>query len=300
MNLHQIKIFVTIADKGSFSAAAKAIALTQSTISQHMASLEDEVGVSLFDRLGRGISLTTGGELFLRHARRILTESDALFQAMSGFKGLEDAKLIIGASNIPANYLVPPLLATLEQKHPGVTLTMLTGDTSEVLMMLEDAEIELGLVGSYTQRKEIMFEPLLNDPLVLVTASTHPWANKKRLSIDDVFRQPLIMRESGSGSGQSLNQALRQAGRNPSELHIAARLGSNEAVLQAVASGYGGAFVSELSIQHWKQAEQLCRINVDGLAVERKIWLATMKGRTLSPAAEAFVRLLQTHYKIMA
>ncbi len=258
-----------------------------------MASLEDEVGVPLFDRQGRGINLTSGGVLFLRHARRILSESDALFQSMNSFKGLEHAELVIGASNIPANYLVPPRLAALAQKHPGIALTMLTGDTAEVLKMLEGAEIELGLVGSRTQHKEITYDPLRNDPLVLVVAASHPWARQKQLSIDDLFNQPLIMREDGSGSGQSLDRALRQAGRNPADLPVAARLGSNEAILQAVASGYGGAFVSELSVNHWQQAEQLCRIDIDGLVVERKIWLATMKGRTLSPAAEAFAHLLK-------
>jgi DNA-binding transcriptional LysR family regulator len=297
MNLHQIKIFVAIAEKGSFSAAAETIALTQSTISQHMASLEDEIGVTLFDRQGRGITLTSGGALFLRHARRILGESAALLQAMNSFKGLEQAELVIGASNVPANYLVPPLLATLEQKHPGITLTMLTGDTAEILNMLEGAEIELGVVGSRTPHNEFVYDPLLNDPLVLVVAVSHPWARQKQLSIDDLFNQQLIMREEGSGSGQSLDEALRQAGRNPADLNFAARLGSNEAVLQAVASGYGGAFVSEFSVQHWKQAEQLCRIHIDGLMVERKIWLATMEGRTLSPAADAFVHLLKTHFK---
>jgi len=297
MNLHQIKIFVAIADKGSFSAAADAIALTQSTVSQHMASLEDELGVALFDRLGRGITLTSGGTLFLRHARRILNESDALFQAMNGFKGLEQADLLVGASNIPANYLIPPLLATLEQEHPGISLTMLTGDTAEVLQMLEGAEIELGLVGSRGENKGITFTPLMNDPLVLVVASSHPWAKRKRLALDELFGAALIMREHGSGSGKSLDNALRQAGRKPSDLSIAARLGSNEAVLQAVAGGYGGAFVSELSVRHWKQTERLCRVEIDELVVERKIWLAQVKGRTLSPAAAAFTTLLKTRFQ---
>jgi len=296
MNLHQIKIFVAIADNGSFSAAAEAIALTQSTVSQHMASLEDEVGVSLFDRQGRGITLTPGGLLFLRHARLILGESYALSQAMTGFRGLERADLIIGASNIPANYLVPPLLATLNQKHPGISLTMLTGDTAEVLKMLEGAEIELALVGSRAMNKEMHFHPLMDDPLVLVVAASHPWAKQGHIELDELFTQPLIMRETGSGSGQSLEHALRSVKRVPEDLMIAARLGSNEAVLQAVASGYGAAFVSELSVQHWERADHLCRIEIDDLVVERKIWTAEMKGRTLSPAAMAFSKVLRTRF----
>jgi molybdate transport repressor ModE-like protein len=143
MDLRQIKIFVAIAETGSFSAGADAVALTQSTVSQHISSLEEEMGVPLFNRLSRGTSLTTGGTLFLRHARRILRESDALSQAMCSFRGLERAELIVGASNIPANYLVPQLLSTMKQEHPGISLTMLTGDTTEVLTMLKGAEVEL-------------------------------------------------------------------------------------------------------------------------------------------------------------
>ena len=298
MNLHQIKIFEAIAEKGSFSAAAEAISLTQSTVSQHMASLEEEMGIPLFDRGGRGIALTSGGVLFRRHARRILKENEVLFQAMNAFRGLECAALIIGASNIPANYLVPTLLTALKLEHPGISLTMLTGDTSDVLKRLEGSEIELALAGSRSDSKEIRFHPLTNDPLVLVVASSHQWAKQDRLSIDELFNEPLIMRETGSGSGQALDHALHQAGRKSAELKIAACLGSNEAVLQAVASGYGGAFVSELSVHHWKKAEKLCRVDIDGLVVERKIWLATMKDRTLSPAAEAFTQLLKNYFLI--
>jgi len=298
MDLRQIKIFVAIAETGSFSAAADAVALTQSTVSQHISSLEEEMGVLLFNRLSRGISLTTGGTLFLRHARRILRESDALSQAMCSFRGLERAELIVGASNIPANYLVPQLLSTMKQEHPGISLTMLTGDTTEVLTMLEGAEVELALVGSRSDNSEIKFSPLIKDPLVLVVGSTHPWAASGRIGMDALFHQPLVMRETGSGSGQSLDLALRLAGHNPEELTIAARLGSNEAVLQAVASGYGGAFVSELSVKSWKNAAELKRIEIDGLVVERKIWMASARGRTFSPAAAAFSKILQTHYKM--
>ncbi|MGD9019868.1 MAG: selenium metabolism-associated LysR family transcriptional regulator, partial [Desulfuromonadales bacterium] len=295
MDLRQIKIFVAIAETGSFSAAADAVALTQSTVSQHISSLEEEMEVPLFNRLSRGISLTTGGTLFLRHARRILRESDALSQAMCSFRGLERAELIGGASNIPANYLVPQLLSTMKQEHPGISLTMLTGDTTEVLTMLEGAEIELALVGSRSDNSDIIFSPLIKDPLVLVVGSTHPWAASGRIGMDALFHQPLVMRETGSGSGQSLDLALRLAGHNPEELTIAARLGSNEAVLQAVASGYGGAFVSELSVKSWKNAAELKRIEIDGLTVERKIWMASARGRTFSPAAAAFSKILQTH-----
>ena len=296
MNLRQIKLFVAIAEHGSFSAGADAVGLTQSTASQHVASLEEDLGVPLFDRLGRGVALTSGGVLFMRHARRILGEVDALLQAMKGFRGLERADLIIGASNIPANYLVPPLLVPLQQAYPGIALTMLSGDTAEVLQMLANAEIEVALVGSRAENREMIFTSLIKDPLVLVVASSHRWARQGRVELDQLVKEPLIMRETGSGSGQALARALRSAGYKHEGIKVAARLGSNEAVLQAIASGYGAAFVSELSVQHWKHADKLRRVAIDGLVVERKIWMVKMKDRMLSPAAEAFAGLLQARF----
>lgn len=296
MNLRQIKLFVAIANQGSFSAGAEAVSLTQSTVSQHIAALEEEVGVPLFDRLGRGVVLTSAGKLFLRHARRVLGESDALLQAMHGFRGLAHADLVVGASNIPANYLIPPLLVPLKREHPGISLTMLTGDTADVLRMLENAEAELALVGSRSESRAIGFEPLMNDPLVLVVAPSHRWAQQGRIGIEALIAEPLVMREVGSGSGESLEQALQLAGHDRTAVKVAARLGSNEAVLRAVASGCGGAFVSDMSVQHWHRAGEICRVEVEGLVVDRKIWLAWLRGRTLSPAAEVFAGLLKKRY----
>jgi DNA-binding transcriptional LysR family regulator len=185
----------------------------------------------------------------------------------------------------------------MKQEHPGISLTMLTGDTTEVLTMLEGAEVELALVGSRSDNSEIIFSSLVKDPLVLVVGSTHRWAESGPIEIDKLLSEPIIMRETGSGSGQSLDVALRLVGHDPAKLKIAARLGSNEAVLQAVASGYAGAFVSELSVKSWKNAAELKRVEIDGLFVERKIWMARARGRTFSPAAEAFSKMLRNRYK---
>ncbi len=296
MNLRQLELFVAVAETGSFSRGAETVSLSQSTASQHIAALEAEVGTDLFDRTGRGIILTSGGELFLQHARRILTERDALFQAMIGFKGLENARLTIGASNIPANYLIPPLLPQMIQEHPGISLTMITGDTREILQRLEVAEIELAVVGNRLDQKSVDYLPLMNDRLVLIVGPEHRWSRKHLSSLHELISEPLIVRESGSGSGQSLERALRQAGQDPAELMIAARLGSNEAILQAVASGFGCAFVSELSVRQHLDREKLRKVDVEGLTVDRQIWLAKLHTRTASPAARAFTGLLLKNY----
>ncbi len=297
MNLRQIELFVAIAETGSFSRGAERICLTQSTASQHMATLEEEMGTVLFDRLGRGVLLTSGGEKFLQHARRILSERDALLQSMTDFRGFGNTLLKIGASNIPANYLIPPLLAPLKENFPGITLNMITGDTRDIVARLEQTEIELAIVGNCLTSKKVEFVPLMTDSLVLIVGSKHRWRNKDFISLHDLVSEPIVIREEGSGSGQTLDDALRLMGHNPADLKVAARLGNNEAVLQAVASGFGCAFVSELSVKYNLASGALYKVKVKKLAVERQIWVAKLKARSQSPAALAFKEALVSYYQ---
>lgn len=296
MNLRQLELFVAVAEEGSMSRGADAVSLAQSTASQHIAALEDEAGVPLLDRAARGVSLSPAGTLFLKHARRVLREKELLSEAMAAFKGLEKASLTIGASNIPANYLVPQLLPALEQKHPGITLSVVAGDSQSVLDQLISSEVELALVGSRLFEKSLKYSALINDPLVLVVAAEHRWAKRGEIDLDELYGEPLIVREKGSGSGQTLELAFKKHGVDSEKVRVAARLGSNEAVLQAVANGFGCAFVSELSAREQLKRKELVAVRTGSLNVHRKIWIAQSKTRSLSPAAQAFVHLLKGYY----
>ena len=293
MNLRQLKLFIALAETGSFSQAAARMALTQSTVSQHVASMEREVETRLLDRTGKGAVMTAAGDLFLQHARRVVSEHDTLLQAMAGFRGLQQARLLIGASNIPANYLIPRILEQLANKHPGIILNMFAGDSREILDSLASAEIELAVIGSRLPAKGVAFTSLASDLLFLVVGRGHPWHGIGHIVLDELTSEPIVLRESGSGSGDALHKALQAAGLDPARLRIAARLGSNEAVRQAVSTGFGYAFLSPLSIHRELATGELWKIEVEGLAVQRQLWLATLKDRSLSPAAEAFCALLQ-------
>ncbi len=296
MNLRQLELFVAVVEAGSFSRGAEAALLTQSTVSQHIATLESEVELQLLDRTGQGVMLTHAGELFLQHARQVLAECDTLRQAMAGFRGLQQTSLTVGASNVPANYLIPAILPRLAVEHPGIALTVQTGDSREMLDNLLADAVELAVVGSRSDDKGINFLPLTSDLLVLAVNTQHPWSRCKAIALDDLERNPLIVRESGSGSGQALQQALQQAGFDPDRLQVAVRLGSNEAVRQAVLSGFGAAFLSEISIQQELKREELVKVPVIGFTVKRQFWLVTRNRRTASPAALAFAAFMQESF----
>ena len=293
MTLRQLELFVAVAETRSFSRGAEMIALTQSTVSQHIAALERETNTRLFDRTSKGIFLTSGGEIFLQHARRVLAERDVLVQAMAGLHGLEKTTLNLGASNIPANYLIPCILPALQHKYPGISLTMRIGDSREVLDELRSGQVELGIVGGHVDDDIFSYEPLLKDKLVMIVGPDHPLKERQSIPQSELLKERFIAREDGSGTYQALQIGFLKAGIDPESFNVIARLGSNEAVRRAISAGLGCAFVSDLSIQNNLRHGELFKIDVEGLSIERQLWLVKLRERTASPAAIAFSELIQ-------
>ncbi|PLX91789.1 MAG: LysR family transcriptional regulator [Desulfuromonas sp.] len=296
MNLRQLEVFVAVAETESFSKGAENTLLTQSTVSQHIAALEDEMGLKLFDRTGRGALPTTAGKLFLQHAYKVLTELRQLKTAMNRFRGLQEVTLSVGGSNIPAAFIIPSTLPELAARFPGITVSLRHGDSRDILEKLEREEIEVGVVGSRYTIDSCNFFPLGNDRLRLVVSPDHPWGSRDQISLEELCNEPLLLREAGSGSGKVLQEALVAAGIRTDQLSIRARLGSNEAVKQAVVCGLGVSFLSELSVRRELQTGDLHAIDVTGLQVERRFYLVSRSNRELSPAAKAFSHLLQELY----
>jgi DNA-binding transcriptional LysR family regulator len=292
MTLRQLELFVAVAETGSFSRGGDLLSLTQSTVSQHIATLEEEFGTRLLDRISKGVVLTAGGKVFLQQARMILAEVEQLKQAMNRFHGIENASLILGASNIPANYLVPQLLPLLRVRYPGISLNVRMGDTQQILDDIRCQRVELGMVGGRVEDDLYSYTPIMSDELILIVGADHPLRSAGAISLQQVFELELVIREQGSGTWQSLNNALLTAGCDPRSLRVLARLGSNEAVRRAVTSGYGCAFVSDLSTRENIQRGELHRVEVKGLRIIRQLWLAEMAERSSSPAAQAVKQLL--------
>lgn len=173
---------------------------------------------------------------------------------------------------------------------------MQSGDSQEIINRLVNAEVELAIVGSCPENRKLEYTALASDVLVLIVSPQHPWSERGMISLEDLPTEPLVARESGSGSERALLQELQRINFNPEKLEIAARLGSNEAVRLVVSGGYGCAFVSELSVQRELASGELRQVSVGGMQVERKFWLARIRGRTPSPAALAVSELLFETY----
>ncbi|MBI2355007.1 MAG: LysR family transcriptional regulator [Deltaproteobacteria bacterium] len=292
MTLKQLEVFLAVAETRSFSKGAEKSCITQSTASQHIQSLEDELGIRLFDRGRGGAMPTEGGKLFLERARRICGECEASLAAVRRFRGMEDVVLRVGASNVPGTSLIPASLGQFLLDCPKVRLEVVQGDSRSVLRQLVDEEIELGFIGGRYDEDQVEFEPMGEDSIVCAVSPDRVTSGKHSLSQAELCRVPLVVREQGSGTQKAVYEALTNTWIRKEALHVVAVLGSNEAVKRAILDGTGYAFVSSMSVAEEIANGQLVTVRIPGLNITRKFYAARRAGRELSPAATAFLGVM--------
>ena len=294
MDLRRLEVFAKVAELGSFSRAAEALYLTQPTVSEHVRALEDELGVQLLDRLGRGASPTRAGDLLLGYARRMIGLAREAQQALDQFQGRMSGELVIGGSTIPGEYVLPSLLGGFKAKYPQISLSLLIGDSRQVSDWVEQGRVEVAVVGARPASRALVSHELMPDELVLVVPAGHPWAARKIVSIDDLRREPMVVRERGSGSRQAIEDVLEDASLSLASFRVVGEMGSTQAIKQAVRAGVGVALISHRAVEDECRARLVVCVKVKDLKVARNFHLVTHKDRSRSPLAQAFVDFLES------
>ncbi len=292
MDLRQLEVLCKIVELKSFSRAAEAIYLTQPTVSGHIKTLEEEVGTRLLDRLDKEVVPTRAGLILYRYARKILELRHEARQALDHFLGSLQGELLIGGSTIPGEYVLPGLIVLFRQRSPQVTVALRIGDTRRIIRSVGDGELELALVGARPQESRVELRPFMRDTVVLVTAPGHAWAERGEISVEELKGTAFVWRERGSGTRDAIERALAEAGIPTNQVGVAAEMGSTEAIRQAVRAGLAPAFVSRRAVADDIQAGRLAEVKVPGLSLEREFFIATQRGRTRSPVAQAFLEFL--------
>ena len=293
MDLRQLEIFVKVAELGSFSKAADALYLTQPTISEHIRTLENELGVRLLDRLGRGAAVTKAGELLLGYARRMLTLQREARQAMDSFQAKMSGELLVGASTIPGEYILPALIGRFKEKYPEISITLLIGDSQAVIDWVLEGRAELGMVGARLPHRSLEYRELMPDEIVVMVPAAHPWNGRKQITLDELRSEPLLIRERGSGTRAALEAALAEAGTDFGDFRIVGEMGSTQAIKQAVKAGVGVSLVSKRAVEEECRSAAAWCLRVKDLKVARAFHLVTHKDRSRSPLAEAFRAFLE-------
>jgi DNA-binding transcriptional LysR family regulator len=294
-DLRQLEAFVGVVNNRGFSAAAKAMHLSQAAVSERVANLEHAVGMRLLDRGPREIQTTSVGERFYTLARQLLEHKQAVSLELSELAGVVRGTLRIGASNIPGEYLLPPLLPTFCSDYPRIELDMQIRDSVEIMEYVHNGEIELGVIGAKPTENHFTVEQLWEDRLLLVVPAGHRLAGRKSVSADEIADDPFIMREQGSGTRKLLEAVLSLRGIDLPP--VRATLGSTTAVKEAVIGGLGVTITSERAVRKEAEAGILAAIELRGLKFERNFLLITDKGRTQSPLCKRFVEYLRECYR---
>ena len=294
MDLRRLEIFAKVAELGSFSRAAEALFLTQPTVSEHIRALEDELGVQLLDRLGRGATPTRAGHLFLGYASRILGLAREARQAIDQFQGRMSGELVVGGSTIPGEYLLPAWIGEFKAKYPDISITLLIGDSRQVTEWIEDGRVELAIVGARPASRAVESRELMTDELVVVVPAGHPWSARESVALADLRDEPMIVRERGSGSREATERALAAVGLDLGAFRVAGEMGSTQAIKQGVRAGLGISLISQRAVQDECRSQLLHCVKVRDLRVARAFHLITHRDRSRSPLAIAFLEFLES------
>jgi LysR family transcriptional regulator, low CO2-responsive transcriptional regulator len=284
VSIRQLRIFVAAARHGSFARAAEEMHISPPAVSMQISDLETAVGLPLFDRVGRTVSLTMTGEYFLVHARRILGSLREAEDTIARFRGLKGGTLRIGMVST-AKYFVPRLLARFRTEHPAVELRLSVGNRESLVESLTRNDVDLAIMGRPPRELATRAEPFAAHPYVIVSSPSHPLAQLEHVRAAALASQPFIVREPTSGTHASMAQYFRDHQIEPFALM---EMPSNETIKQAVIADMGIAFLSLHTLGLELQFGLLKILPVEDLPLMRRWFVIHPQAKTLSPAAESF------------
>jgi len=288
-DLTALELLVRVAETGSLGAAARAVGLAQPNASRSLSRLERGLGVTLLARGPRGSRLTTEGEVVVAWAREALTAVDRVVIGARSLAEQQAAHLAVAASLTVAEHLAPGWLAAFRRTHPDLHVSLEVGNSTDVVARVERGEVALGFVESPSVPRTVSTAPVAHDSLVVVVAPTHPWARRRTpvapVTPQELVAGDLVLRESGSGTRETLVRALAVQGLElgPTRLDLA----SSAAVKAAAAAGDAAAVLSELAVAAEVTAGLLVVVPLPGLDLRRTlraVWLPDR--RPTGPAAD--------------
>lgn len=246
MNERKLRIFYEVAEKLNMTEVAEKLYISQPAVSQTILELENELEVKLFDRINRRLYLTNEGEIFLNYVRRILNMYDDSIRSLKDINSLKTGKLKIGASTTIGIYILPDIIGKFTKEYKGIDTSIAIENTKLISDMILENSIDFAFVEGPVYNEEIIKENFCNDELVFITSPEHPWSNKDEISIDEIDKEKIIMREMGSGTREVFESYMTA---NNVNYNIAFELGNTEAIKKAVEAGLGISCISKRCIK---------------------------------------------------
>jgi DNA-binding transcriptional LysR family regulator len=292
MNVSQLRTFVEVVDRGSFSKAARAMGVSQPAVTMQIQGLEADLGATLLERRYRRVELTEAGRSLLPTARKVLAELEGARAAIDELSDTVGGHLELAVSTTPGQYILPRLLGSFLQTFSEVSVSLRVYDSADVVARVESGEAHLGMTGARLPHSKADFEQMGTDDLLMICSPGSPLVGRRKLTLAQVAEHPFIVRETGSGTRIVFEKALRDGGVDPADLQVVMELGTSEAIVNAVEGGMGVGVVS-----HWMADKALAlgtvaKVKAPGFPISRPFYAVLPRGAR-SRAADALLAHLR-------
>ena len=294
MNLDYLKTYLEVIKLGSFSEVAKKLSISQPAVSFQIQKLERDLGVRLIDRSQKVITMTEAGKRLIRFAESVEEERDSLQHDLDQLREEVTGDLVIAASTIPGEFLLPAILGEFKGLHPTIRAQVVVSDSLTVISKVRDGAYEVGFCGITPEGQELESFKIADDEIILIVFPEHPFADRREVSLAELEGEPLIFREETSGTQQSLQTLLSQAGLGGLKRWVPNLvLGTTQAVVSAVEVRAGIAFVSNLAIKKSLALGLVKQVTVGGLRLSRDFYCIYRRERVISRLLGEFISFVQ-------
>jgi len=293
VNLKQLEAFLQVAELQSFTKAARHLYMSQPAVSFQIKSLEEVLQVTLFQRGDKKITLTEAGRILYPEAKQMLIHYQNIKYSIDELRGLKTGHLVLGASTIPGEYIMPLFIGDFNRFYPGIQLRQKVSGSGEVTRWLLEREADIGITGMAPEGQDIECTPWLLDRLVIIVPPAHELVGRGEIHYSEILNEKFILREEGSGTRQVFEKKLLDAGTDPATLSVAMELGSTRAVITAVQAGLGVGVVSGWAAGEPLQTGRVKKIIIEGIDLKRYLYIIKLKNGTVSYAADSFVEFIK-------
>ncbi|NMA51862.1 MAG: LysR family transcriptional regulator [Peptococcaceae bacterium] len=292
MKFKQLEAFLWVTELQSFTKAARQLYMSQPAVSFQIKALEENLEVDLFQRGDKKVILTEAGRLLYPEAKKMIKHYNKIKAGLDDLKGLKTGNLVIGASTIPGEYVMPLLIGGFKELYPGIQISLKIAGSGLVTRWVREREIDLGITGIPVEGDGIECTPWLQDEMVLIVNQSHPWAQKGVINLDELKNGVMILREKGSGTRRSLEMILEEKGIQLDDIPKGMELGSTRAVITAVEAGLGVSIVSRYAVKDVLQLKRISEVQVEGLNLNRAFFIIKLTQSIGGFVTEEFCKYL--------
>lgn len=287
MDFRKLQAFCKVYELRSFSKAGKDLFLSQPTISAHVQGLEEELGLLLFDRIGRSVMPTGAADILYKTGVDVFRQLDIARSEIDLLQDRVAGEILIGASTIPAHWVLPTLFAKFSVQYPDVSFSLHVQGTTDIVDRVAEGELDVGMVGAKTNRHGLISVPMLEDEVVAVAMPG--FAENAGLTDKPLKEWPWILRERSSGTRKVFEAALEAAGHRIGHTSVSVRLDSTQGVLSFARAGLGVGILSRLAAATDLDSKSLVILDLGIPPIKRHLNLIYLEGRSLPPAVQAFI-----------